>query len=89
MSYYFFYDSGPGFRSFLLRILYWIYTNSLCKCQEGWVLRRVAELSRDGLWPDKRLPKVSDLGKYKAQINLEGEHRVPAFHVQNGTILPG
>ena len=26
--------------------------------QEGWVIRRVAELSRDGLWPANRLPKV-------------------------------
>ena len=28
--------------------------------QEGWVTRRVAELTRDGLWPAKRLPQVAE-----------------------------
>jgi len=28
--------------------------------QEGWVVRRVAELSRDGLWPAKRMPQVAE-----------------------------
>merc|ERR1719394_108835 len=28
--------------------------------QEGWVTRRVAELSRDGLWPERRLPRVAE-----------------------------
>jgi len=28
--------------------------------QEGWVVRRVAELTRDGLWPAKRMPQVAE-----------------------------
>ena len=28
--------------------------------QEGWVTRRVAELARDGLWPERRLPRVAE-----------------------------
>ena len=28
--------------------------------QEGWVVRRVAELSREGLWPARRLPAVAE-----------------------------
>ena len=28
--------------------------------QEGWVVRRVAELTRDGLWPARRLPQVAE-----------------------------
>ena len=28
--------------------------------QEGWVVRRVTELTRDGLWPAKRLPQVAE-----------------------------
>jgi len=28
--------------------------------QEGWVVRRVAELTRDGLWPSKRMPQVAE-----------------------------
>jgi len=28
--------------------------------QEGWVMRRVAELTRDGLWPARRLPQVAE-----------------------------
>merc|ERR1719450_199029 len=28
--------------------------------QEGWVMRRVQELTRDGLWPAKRLPQVAE-----------------------------
>jgi hypothetical protein len=28
--------------------------------QEGWVTRRVAELAKDGLWPERRLPRVAE-----------------------------
>ena len=28
--------------------------------QEGWVVRRVTELTRDGLWPARRLPQVAE-----------------------------
>ena len=28
--------------------------------QEGWVMRRVQELTRDGLWPARRLPQVAE-----------------------------
>lgn len=35
--------------------------------QEAWVTRRVADLSREGLWSDRRLPKVCERPRGKTQ----------------------
>ncbi len=36
------------------------------KCQEAHVVQRIAELQREGLWSEKRLPKVAEPPRAKS-----------------------
>jgi E1A-binding protein p400 len=38
--------------------------------QEAWVVRRVGELTREGLWSEKRLPKVCERPRGRTQWDV-------------------
>lgn len=51
---------------FIFKVKYFILMITIIGMQEAYVMQRIVELQREGLWSERRLPKVQEPARTKA-----------------------